>query len=190
MNNPFSEQITSKELIVPIHKTVFRRKESAGFLHYVKEGGVKLVRNTLEGKEVITHIAKKGEFFSEAALFETNYHCDAIAIEHSVIVRYPNEEVLRFFKENPEKAFEYIRFLSGQIRVLRKQLEVVNVVTAKDRILLFLHSEAKNGVVKISGAVKNLAGQIGLAQETVYRQLSALEQEGVIKKEGDEIKIL
>ncbi len=169
---------------------IFRRREFAGFLNYVEEGSVKLIRINQEGREVITHIARKGEFFSEAALFEERYHCDAIALENSIIRKYPKDEVLSFISSNKEAALSFIRVLSKNIQSLRRQLEIVNTLSAKEKVWLYITTNAENGVLEIPGPLKNLASQVGLAHETLYRQLSALEEEGWIVKGEKEIKVL
>lgn len=168
---------------------IFRKREIASFLNYVEYGSVKLSRENKEGREVVTHIAKKGEFFSEAALFEERYHCDAIALENSVVIQYPKESVLSLLSSNQEAALEFIKVLSANIRSLRQQLVIVNTLSAKEKIWVYITSNSEKGIFKIPGSLKNLAGQLGLAHETLYRQLSLLEEEGRIEKGDSDIKI-
>lgn len=190
MSDFLNTYIKSERVEISAHSFIFRKSEQVRFLHFIESGRVKLSRDTLEGKQIITYVAKPGDFLAEASLFETNYHCDAITTESTVVLKYLRHEVIHYINSKPEVALDFIKSLSHQVRDLRKQLEVINVITAKDRVMLFIKSKAEKGVFLIPGSIKNLAAQIGLAHETLYRQLKRLEVEGHISRTNKEIKIL
>ena len=92
--------------------------------------------------------------------------------------------------KKPKLAIEFIKFQSLEIKTLRNQVELINVLTARERILFFLRNSSVDGVYSLPGSLKNLASQIGLTHETLYRQIKKLEDEGEIKREKKKIILL
>jgi len=171
---------------------LFMQGDIANHIYAVKEGCVKLVRYTIEGHSVIIHTAHAGESFAEAALFSETYHCNADAISSSTILCYPKDQVLKILQTNTEKAIDYIDLLSSQIHSLRTLLELRSIRSAHQRIFqsLLLPADRKPLEVKIRGSYKDMAHELGLTHESLYRSLAKLEREAIIQRKGSSIKIL
>jgi len=58
-------------------------------VYRVLEGEVCLTRFSPEGAEFVLYRARKGEFFAEASLFASHYHCDAICTYPGRCLRLP-----------------------------------------------------------------------------------------------------
>ena len=57
--------------------------------------------------------------------------------------------------------------------------------TARDRVRHYLYAGADGGAVVLPGTVKDLAGELGLTHEALYRTLSEMEGDGEIaRREG------
>jgi CRP-like cAMP-binding protein len=56
---------------------------------FVEAGAVRLVRYGRAGEEVVLHDASVGEFFAEASLDSSKYHCDALATEPTELLPVP-----------------------------------------------------------------------------------------------------
>lgn len=189
MESFLSPHIKSKRVEYKGNSTIFRAGDKIHSIFFVEKGEVKLTRDTIEGRSIISYIAKEGQFFAEAALFQEIYHCNAIAITECVVRLYSKQEVVQLLLNRPDLSLDYIQFLSTQIRDLRQQLEVVNILNAKERIIQFMESNAKNGVYKYPGSLKNFASILGLSHETLYRELKKLEAEGLIKRDEGGIQV-
>ncbi len=171
---------------------MFCKGDTANNIFSVEEGQVQLTRYTMEGRSVVLHKANAQESFAEAALFSKVYHCNAIATIPSKINCYAKKQILEKFREDPEKAEEFMALLANQVRNLRTSLELRNILSAKKRIFeyLLLTATPGNYEVTVSQSFKELAAELGLAHETFYRELAKLEKEKIIKRHGKKIKLL
>jgi CRP/FNR family transcriptional regulator, dissimilatory nitrate respiration regulator len=177
-----------------LHKSISRRllvgeplfsvDEPINYLFQIQTGQVKLVRFTLEGHETLLHFARAGQFIAEASLFATHYHCDAIAAEPTEIIGLSKQNILNEFIYNPQVAQQFLRVLARQVMSLRTQIERRNIRSSKIRILHYMQAnQKKNGKIYLLGSLKDLAAELGLAHESLYRTLASLKAEGKITGE-------
>lgn len=167
---------------------IFKQGDAAWHVYAVETGQVRLERCTLEGRRVLMYVAAPGESFAEAALLHDVFHCDAIAARPSRIVVFPKNPVLEGLRSDPGKAEQVILLLASQVRDLRARLQLRNILSAGDRVMHYLLQEAaEDGVVRLRTALKDIAAELGLARETLYRELARLEDEGVIRRTGTQM---
>lgn len=175
---------------LPRHATLFRQGDEATAIYLVESGRLRLERRTSDGRLVVIHTARPGEFFAEASLFATTYHCDAVAAEPCRVRRYPKAEVLAALRADPDAAFRFLGMVARQLQELRQRLELRNVRSAQERVRLFLALHAgPDGTVAVPGALQDIAADIGLTREALYRALAALEHKGVIARQGTRIRL-
>lgn len=166
---------------------LFQKGDPASHVYTVLDGAMRLVRYTFEGSVVSMHTARPGESFAEASLFSPIYHCDAEALQPSVVSCYDKRAILATLQDHPEKNEALIALLCRQVRSLRALLEVRSIRSARDRVLhyLLLEADQETMTVSLSGSVKEMAQDLAMAHETLYRTLAALEREEVIsRREG------
>jgi len=170
---------------------LFRQGDRAASLYAVEEGRVRLMRYLHDGKPVCLHVAPAGQTFAEAALMSDIYHCNAVADEKTRVRVYPKEQILEGLRHDPSFALAYVASLSREVQRLRAQLELRSVRSARERILQFLALEggADAGAVRIAGSLKALASELGMAHETLYRELARLESEGAIARDDTTIRL-
>ena len=81
--------------------------------------------------------------------------------------------------------------LARQVMALRTRLELRSIRSARLRLLQHLLLAAgEGGTVRLDGTLMDLAAEIGLSHETLYRTIAALESEGVIARSDAEIRLL
>lgn len=156
----------------------FRQGDKSLGMFAVLSGEIQLQRHTEAGVMVVIHTARAGGSFAEASLFSDQYHCDAVAMEASLIVRYDKKAINHLLATNPEFAATITRQFAVQIQAYRRQLELQAIGSAKERVFAGL----VEGMLKSD--IKTFASQIGLSHEAVYRALSELVAAHRIKKTG------
>lgn len=184
--------------ISPIRKSyaanafVFCQGDRVQGLFGVEEGQIRFERYTPEGRVARILVAESKECFAEAALFSRVYHCYAVATRPSTVIHFPKDEVLKRLREDEELSMRYIELLSSQVRDLRAGLALRSILSARERILQYLASSADpdTGQVKLSGTLKGLAEHLGLAHETLYRELKKLESDGIIERTNGRLVLL
>ncbi len=187
----FSGSTSPKKKSYKANEFVFRQGNPAHNIFAVEKGQIKLERNTIEGRNALMHTIQAGDSFAEAALFSDVYHCNAITTKPSEVILFPKEDVLNALCDNPPMALKYISHLSSQVRTLRTRLELSNILSARERILQFIlvNLEPEKREIVLKGTLKDFSAELGLAHETLYRELKTLEKEGIIERNGNRIKI-
>jgi CRP-like cAMP-binding protein len=171
---------------------LFHRGERVTGLYEVVEGRFRLVRLTQDGSEIILHTATAGETIAEASLFSDKYHCDAIALTDAVVRLYPKTVMLAEIQRSPAAAKKYMGMLARQVMDLRTRLEQRNIRSARERVwhYLAINVEEDGRTVRLRGTVKELAAELGLTHEVVYRVLSDLAANDEIERpEGRVIRL-
>lgn len=160
-------------------------------LFEVIKGGIKLVRVDPSGRETVLYAAVAGDTVAEASLFSPVYHCDAIATTDAVVRLYPKALLLAAFHENPRAARAFTAMLARQVMGLRTRLERRSIQSARERIrhYLTLNVGADGRTVTLSGTLKDLAGELGLAHEALYRTLADMAANGEIERLGGKIRL-
>ena len=184
------EKTTIRELAR--NEKLFARGQPAELIFEVVKGSVQLQRHTLGGRTIAIHTAKTGELLAEAALFSSEYHCDAVAKTASTLRCYRKKRVLAALRDDPSKMDLLLRRFARQIQALRFQVEIRNTRSAEDRILLYLefYVDAENRLLALGGPLQDLAPELGLTREALYRGLAALERRRVIRRAAGSIKLL
>jgi CRP-like cAMP-binding protein len=170
-------------------ETLFRQGHKASAIFEVEQGRLRLIRHTIDSHPIVLHTAREGQLFAEAALFAAAYHCDAVAAIASRVRVYPKRELLTALRSDPAIAERFMAVLAHQIHALRARLEERNIRSARKRVLHHVALAAgKDGrTMRLEGTLMNLAAELGLAHEVLYRTLADLEKAGVIARTGSAI---
>jgi CRP-like cAMP-binding protein len=170
-------------------ETLFRQGHKASAIFEVEQGRLRLIRHTIDSHPIVLHTAREGQLFAEAALFAAAYHCDAVAAIASRVRVYPKRELLTALRSDPAIAERFMAVLAHQIHALRARLEERNIRSARKRVLHHVAVAAgKDGrTMRLEGTLMNLAAELGLAHEVLYRTLADLEKAGVIARTGSAI---
>jgi CRP-like cAMP-binding protein len=177
---PPSIEARSVVRVLASGELLFRQGDRATAIYKVESGRLRLIRRTVDDHLVILHTARRGEFFAEAALFSEAYHCDAGAAAPSSVRVYPKETVMEALRMDPALAEAFMARLARQLQELRARMELRNIRSARDRVLQYLRLRA--GVhgrsIAVEGQLQDIAAEIGMTREALYRTLGALETEG------------
>jgi CRP-like cAMP-binding protein len=168
---------------------LFRQGDRAAAIYKVESGRLRLVRRTQDDHLVILHTARRGEFFAEASLFADSYHCDALAAAPSRIRVYPKATVMAALRAEPALAEAFMARLAHQLQDLRARMELRNIRSARERVLQYLRLRAglRGRSIAIEGQLQDIAAEIGMTREALYRNLATLEAEGSLTRLDSEI---
>jgi CRP/FNR family transcriptional regulator, dissimilatory nitrate respiration regulator len=171
------------------NEVLFRQGDEVTAIYFIEEGRLRLERRTFDGRLLFLGSTPAGEFFVEAALFADTFHCDAVAAEPSRVRVYPKAAVLNALRSDPASAMSFLADVAHQVIELRQRLELMKVRSAKERVMLYLDSSAgpDGRTVNLQGQLQDIASDLGLTREALYRTLASLERAGAIKRTGAHI---
>jgi CRP-like cAMP-binding protein len=170
---------------------LFRAGDRVRAVFVLAAGRIRLVRTSRGGSEVTLHRASAGESFAEPALFSDRYHCDAIAETASEVLEYGKAEIVARLASNPERMMDLLREFGRQVQALRSRAEMLALHSATDRLMAYfqLRADAEENVVQLDSTWKQVASEVGLTHEALYRALRRLEQAGEIERDGLKVRI-
>lgn len=169
---------------------LFRQGDRTFGIFRLVSGRISLTRVTPGGTQVPMHTVLPGELFAEASIFSAQYHCDAIAQRDCEVLVYPKALLTRQLKENKDDLWEFAAELARRVQGLRTALEVRQIRAAPERVLQVLRLRCDtHGTWKIDGTLKQLAEEIGLTHEALYRALASLERLGRIERDDGVIRL-
>ena len=119
---------------------VFRQDEPCGAVYLIREGAVKLVRATLEGKELLLGLRWSGSYLGAASEISGSPSViAAVTLTTSVVERIPGETFRRLAATSPQFALAVAKSQSAEIaEQLRTQIELLSL-SAKSRVLCLLY---------------------------------------------------
>ncbi|WP_024281011.1 Crp/Fnr family transcriptional regulator [Xanthobacter sp. 126] len=161
---------------------LFRRGKAPEFMFCVLSGEARMVRHSPAGIEVVFQRARHG-FLAEASLDQPAYHCDGIAAVAVCALAIP----IATFREALARAdiqALWLRHLSGELRRVRAQSERLALRTARERIVHFIETEGRHGVLELSQPKMRWAAELGLTHEALYRALRAMVDAGALEVSG------
>ena len=169
---------------------IFREGDSAQWFHIVKEGTVKCVKSTAEGREVTLKVLMPGDLFCcEAAAFNGSSHpgC-AQAMDTVKIVKINRKVLLDMIQRNPEAAIEIISYLGDRLREAQDNAKSFALDSAERRLAsLLVNLATRAGKEEPDGLRLNVhltrqdfADMAGLTVETASRIMSRFKKTQLI----------
>ena len=186
---PLALEAASIDCVLAPGELLFRQSDPATAIYKVEGGRIRLIRRTVDDHLVVLHTAHSGEFLAEASLFSEAYHCDAVALVASHVRSYSKVNLLAEFRTDPGLAEAFMASLARQVQDLRARLELRNVRSARERLLQYLRLRlGPNGrTVSVEGQYQDIAAEIGLTREALYRALARLQADGLLTRDASGI---
>jgi len=188
------EEFSAKEkFIYNSEMSIYCEGNNSNHIFYIVSGEVKTSKNNETGKELITGIFKKHNFFGFTSFIKNKaYDENAVALKKTILQKITKQEILNLVKQNPQIAINFMDLLSENLKQVKDQLihlayDSVRKKTA-DALLQLNHKNKKEYPINISRS--DLASIIGIAKETLIRTLTDFKEENIIKTDRNSIEII
>jgi CRP/FNR family transcriptional regulator, dissimilatory nitrate respiration regulator len=174
---------------LPKHAWLFLMGTRPDWMFYVVSGEITLERTGLQGEAVVLQRTRQG-FVSEASLRSDTYHCNALAIVDTTVVKIPIRDLSAELERDPVFASRWIGMLNAEVRRLRLHCERLSMKSVKNRVLHLIHTEGQNGRYAATTGLKSLAGELGITHEALYRTLATLEKDQLIRRDNGVLSLV
>ncbi len=167
-------------------ETVFSRSSYFKALGIVVSGSL-TSHKTIAGGDLSLRNLDVGDVFGLAGLFGSapSYVSTIYARTNAVVVFFSEDFLKTMFQKYPECAISYIELLSQKIRYLNAKIDSFATPNAYSKLALYLYEHQG-----YSGSMTLLANTLGMSRMTLYRNLDALIEEGIIQKNGKKIVLV
>jgi len=177
-------------------ETIFEEGGKLTGIYYIYEGAFK-VHKQWGDKELIVRFAKKGDIVGHRGLGdEPIFPVSATALEPSVVCYIPLDFFMASLKVNHELLLQLMLFFAEELKVSEKRMRNLAHMPVKGRVaqaILNLQSkfgENEEGFIDLTLTKQDLASYTGATYETVFRVLTELVNENLVKLSGKNIGIL
>ncbi|MFO0706657.1 MAG: Crp/Fnr family transcriptional regulator [Nitrospira sp.] len=169
---------------------IFREGDPTEYFHIVKEGTVKCVKSTAEGKECTLKMLMPGDLFCcDAATFEGACHPGTAQPMGDVsILRMNKKTYFDMLRRNPETAIEVIKHLGNRLKEAQEKAKILALDRADQRLASLLVDLATRNGVKDPQGIKlpmrltrqDMANMVGTTTETAIRIMSRFKRERLV----------
>jgi CRP-like cAMP-binding protein len=135
----------------------------------VRSGRVHLQRHTTHGARMVLQNVGPGAVIAEASAYSDRYHCDAVATEESVVAVLPKARFLTALEDDPALAASWSAMLARSVQAARFRSEIRSLPKVADRLDAWL---GEGNCLPESGRWQEVAGELGVTREALYRELS------------------
>jgi CRP-like cAMP-binding protein len=149
---------------------LFHQGDRITSLYVMESGIVELVRHDTDGRRLVIHRAWYEAIIAEASVYADAYHCDAIAVSPSSLFEVPLADFHHRLKHHAPFASLWAAYLARQVQLARYRAELLTRKTIAGRLEGWLAWPKKELPPK--GYWKNLAGELGVSPEALYRELA------------------
>ncbi len=178
--------------------TLFVAGEPCRGLYVVATGRTRAFRHGADGREQVIHEDAPGATFPEVAVFDDGpYPSTVTAVDDSVLLFIPKEQVRRLCLDHPEVALSALRILARRLRKATGMVERLALLEVSQRVAEYLVEQIPTEKLHASGSVQividhnnqEIADRIGTVREVVSRSFARLQKEGWLKREGRKVAI-
>lgn len=150
---------------------VFHRGDPVDRLNVVRSGTIRLLRHQEDGHPVVLQRACRGDFLAEASVFSAHYHCDAVALTDAVTEAFAVSDIRRLLDTDIGFCRAWAASMSNQLQIARRRAELMSLRTVSERLDFWL--VWNEGGMPAKGSWKDVAEEIGVSPEALYREISA-----------------
>jgi CRP-like cAMP-binding protein len=182
----FAFGLPAKVRILKDGEHLFAMGQRPSRLYFLVDGTVQLVRPLKNGATAVMHRAGAGDWIAESSIFSEKYHCDAIAVGAARVRGVRKAELLELFARDPARCLEFAQTLALRLRQLRGAHEIVRIRGAEERVAhwLSLQAEGSPPTVVLDRTWSQIADELALTREAVYRALSSMRASDAIRVSG------
>jgi CRP/FNR family transcriptional activator FtrB len=170
---------------------LFKQGDPVDGIYFVQRGRVQAVRTLYNDTYAVMLTAAAGELFAESALAVPSYVCDAFATVASEVLRLPAEDVLAALDADGAFARAFALAMASNARRQCSRYERLRLRRARDRVLHLIVCEGgMDACFRLDKPLAELADELALEPETLYRVLRELSDAGTIERTPSHLRLL
>lgn len=177
---------------------LFRIGATTAALYVVHDGAFKTVALNDDGDDQIIGFHLSGELMGLDALADGHHRCEAEALGPAVVCHIPLDALDKVCRAVPGLHTQLLRVIGRSVGRDQDHLAMLARRQAQDRIAMFLHGLSEryrqlgHSPVEFSLPMsrEDIARYLGLVIETVSRGFTRLQEDGLIKVRGRQLRIL
>lgn len=170
-------------------ESIFLEGDPAEFVWFVKEGHVKAVIHSSNGRDQTLCMIGSNNMFGTCCCFGGGTHpCNTVAETDTVVAAYPMRAFLELLGRYPEISKAVVTHLSNRLRQ-SKDMQSFEQESVEKRILHVLANLVSEFGNTIPLTRREIAEMAGTTVETCIRTFSTLEKDGLVSSVRGKITV-
>lgn len=166
------------------NQLIYSEGDKCSKIGIIIEGEIKISTITHLEKEETFTIVKKGDIFGNSLIFSSSpyYLGNIIANQKTTICFVDKNSLILELSNNPTLLESYINIISDKTIRIKQQNKLFAHKNIRDRILYYfvmLSKQQNTNIIKLPTITK-LANELSLPRPSVSRELSNMENDGLI----------
>ena len=173
-------------------QTIYSEGQSPKFLYYIKNGKVRLLKSSTDGKDLVTDLCGEGDFIGHTALIQnTHYRESAESIDGAELILVPRAEFQQLLRGNINFSYKINIILANALTSKNSHLVGIAYHSLRQKVAeALLLVKRKYAPIQQDGFAiqmnrEVLANIAGTAKESFIRTLSEFKSEQLIEVGGD-----
>ena len=176
---------------IPAGRVLFAKGDVGDAMYGVRRGLVRIEMATAGGERLIIDVLGPGDLFGEIALLDGHPRtADAVAAEACELFVLARDTFLGYLERDPKLAVKIIELLCRRIRSTNDRMEETIFLPLQARLARRLRTLAEDFGSEVHITQEELAGLMGVARESVNRQLNEWRESGIVKLSRGRIWVL
>lgn len=170
---------------------LFWEGDKPDYFYVIRQGRVKILKHSSQGKEMIISFFGPGDMIGEVAVFDDKpYPATAQAMETTDIIRIGRAKFLQIITDFPEITLGIIKALGARLRESQSRLRDMATERVEQRVarILLMLSEKLGDSLPFTR--QEIADMTGTTTETAIRVLSQFNERGITASRRGHIIIL
>ncbi|MCC6195851.1 MAG: helix-turn-helix domain-containing protein [Burkholderiales bacterium] len=192
------DAIVTQRLRVRRGETLVRRGDPFTALYAIRSGSCKSVVTTPGGQEQVAGYHIAGDVMGAEGIYATRYDCTVAVLEDSEFCVMPFDRLSALARDNRDLQRSVNEMLSREISRERRLMLMLGTMRAEQRLAAFLLDLADRYRARgysssefiLRMTREEIGGHLGLKLETVSRLFSRFHQDGFIRVQGKEVKLI
>jgi CRP/FNR family transcriptional regulator len=169
---------------------IFREGDPATCFHILKEGTVKCVKTSPDGKQVTLKVLMPGDLFCcDAAVLDNGTHPGCAQPMGDVsVLSLGKDAYYKLLRRNPDAALQVIRYLGSRLQESQETAKVLALNPAEQRLAALLVKLAERAVLREGNQVRltvrltrqDLADMVGMTVETATRIMGRFKRDKLV----------
>lgn len=168
------------------NQVMFNEGSICNYLIIMLDGEATINTYTYREKEETLTVLKSGDLAGQFIIFTKNpiYLGTCITSKQTSIAYVSKENLLKIFNQNQDALNFYLELICTETVKIKEQTKLLAHKNIRDRIMFYLNHNSKNNVCCIN-SVTELAFNLSLPRPSVSRELSNMEKDKLIIKDGN-----
>lgn len=192
------QSIISQQYYLDSGQHIFHAEQPFRYLYLVRSGTVKSWCVFGDDHEHIIQFHYPGDIIGLSAISSGVYDCNATTLDTCSLCKIPFDQYQKLADSIPSLSHQFVKLMSHEIVQNKHLMELRSNRSAPARLAIFLSDLSRNlsergfsaNSFNLPMSRRDIADYLGLAEETVSRAFSQLQDEGLLDVQRKYIRIL